>query len=101
MRLRNGGLSDSSTKYKLFAPSFKNLSIKIFEKRGNMSGYEVYEPSHNDYIEVVNIGEDNSDSEVTIFYRPNKGLHLVQYSPRDSNFQYAILPCISGCIARV
>ena len=56
-----------------------------------MSGYEVYEPSHNDYIEVVNIGEGNSDSEVTIFYRPNKGLHLVQYSPRDSNFQYAIL----------
>ena len=56
-----------------------NLSIKIFEKRGNMSGYEVYEPSHNDYVEVVNTGEDKSDSEVTIFYRPNKGLHLVQY----------------------
>ena len=40
-----------------------------------MSGHEVYEASQNDYIEVVNIGEDNSDSEVTIFYRPNKGLH--------------------------
>lgn len=44
-----------------------------------MSGHEVYEPNHQDYVEVVNIGEDKSDSEVTIFYRPNKGLHFVQY----------------------
>ncbi|CAH3024518.1 unnamed protein product [Porites evermanni] len=42
-----------------------------------MSGHEVYEASQNDYIEVVNIGEDNSDSEVTIFYRPNKGFKIV------------------------
>lgn len=51
-----------------------------------MSGYEVYEPNHHDYIEVVNIGEDKSDSEVTIFYRPNKSFQLVQYriSPRDN-----------------
>ncbi|CAH3158589.1 unnamed protein product [Porites lobata] len=42
-----------------------------------MSGYEVYEPNHHDYIEVVNIGEDKSDSEVTIFYRPNKRFKIV------------------------
>lgn len=41
-----------------------------------MSGHEVYEASQNDYIEVVNIGEDNSVSEVTIFYRPNKEYYL-------------------------
>ena len=80
----------SFTKHKPFAPSFKNLSIKIFEKRGNMSGYEVYDPSHNDYIEVLNIGEDNSDSEVTIFYRPNKGLHLVQFSTLEYHLATAI-----------
>ena len=83
-------------KHKLFVPSFKNLSIKTFEKRGNMSGYEVYEPNHHDYIEVVNIGEDKSDSEVTIFFRPNKSFQLVQYriSPRDNSFQYATLYCV-------
>ena len=56
-----------------------------------MSGYEVYEPSHNDYVEVVNTGEDKSDSEVTIFYRPNKGLHLVQYSTLEYHLATAIL----------
>ena len=46
-----------------------------------MPEYEVYEPSHCNYIEVVNLGEDKSDSEVTIFYLLNKGLHLAQYPP--------------------
>ena len=56
-----------------------------------MSGHEVYEASQNDYIEVVNIGKDNSVSEVTIFYRPNKGLHLVQYSTLEYHLATAIL----------
>lgn len=47
-----------------------------------MSGYEVYEPSHNDYIEVLNIGEDNSFA--------NKGLHLVQFSTLEYQLATAI-----------
>ena len=52
-----------------------------------MSGHENEEPNDQDYIDVVNIGEDDEDSEVTIFYRPHKGLTL-SLSPfwSDNNF---------------
>ena len=34
------------------------------------------EPNQYDYVDVVNIGADDDDSEVTIFYRPHKGLNF-------------------------
>lgn len=42
-----------------------------------MSGHENEEPNDQDYIDVVNIGEDDEDSEVTIFYRPHKGFRIL------------------------
>ena len=43
---------------------------------GAMAGHGNDEPNQYDYVDVVNIGADDDDSEVTIFYRPHKGLNF-------------------------
>ena len=41
-----------------------------------MAGHGNDEPNQYDYVDVVNIGADDEESEVTIFYRPHKGLNF-------------------------
>ena len=40
-----------------------------------MAGHGNDERDH-DYVDVVNIGANDDDSEVTMFYRPYKGLNF-------------------------
>ncbi|CAH3158587.1 unnamed protein product [Porites lobata] len=42
-----------------------------------MAGHGNDEPNQYDYVDVVNIGAYDDYSEVTIFYRPHKGLKLL------------------------
>ena len=54
----------------------------------SMAGHGNDERDH-DYVDVVNIGANDDDSEVTMFYRPYKGLNF--HCPQIERFKIMIV----------